>query len=148
MFDVGITVLAGLISAAIGILIYRRIHIGFWGFLGGIAADWPKYLLATLGATNLHNVLLVTHTAGIVLFPIILVILDILLLEVSLLRYLKPFYFILPKQLKAAVRFEKKIEGLQKYNAIPRPIRIGAVYSVGVIGGIIHLAINLAIGAL
>ncbi len=148
LFDLGITVLAGLISAVIGVLLYRRIHIGFWGFLSGIASDWPKYFLGLLGATNLHTVLLVTHTAGIVLFPIILVILDILLLEISLLKYLKPLYFILPKSLKSAVKFEKLVERLQHYNTIPRPVRIGAVYSVGVIGGAIHLVINLAIGAL
>jgi len=45
LFDLEITVLAGLVSAVVGMLIYRRIHIGFWGFLGGIASDWPKYLL-------------------------------------------------------------------------------------------------------
>jgi len=148
LFDVGITLFAGIIAAFIGALIYRRIHLAFWGFLAGIASDWPTYILGPLGATNLHGVLWVSHIGGIVLFPIILVVLDILLMEISLIKYLKPFYVILPKPLKSAVRFERLVERLQHYSTIPRPAKIGAVYAVGVIGGLIHLVINLVIGAL
>ncbi len=148
LLDLQVTLLAGFITAAVGVLLYRRIRMSFWGFLGGIAADWPKYFLGLLGATNIHNVLLFTHTAGIFLFPVILVILDILFLEIAMIKYLRPFYILLPNGLRSAIKFEEIINRLQHYSTLPRPIRIGRAYLIGVIGGVINLVISFALGVI
>ena len=104
--------------------------------------DLPWILLSPFGVTHLENLLLFTHTVGIVLLPLGLVIIDIFLIELNLLKYLEPFNRIVyPKSLRIAIKIEKVVERLQKYNAIPRAIRVRRVYLVGVFSGSLQFVV-------
>lgn len=138
---VAISTLGAVITVGIILLLTRKISIAVWGWIASFFPDLPVFWLSPLGATNLGATLLVTHTVGIFLFPLILVIADILLIEAL---WLARFSWLpLPKNLKTA---GKAARTLQKYRTLPKPIRIKYVYLVGVLAGIIHLAINLLVG--
>ena len=142
------SILIGLASSLIVVLIFRRVYIGFWAFLAGISPDWPRIFLSPLGSTNMENLLLVTHTAGIFIFPLLLVLIDIPLMEIGFFKYLKPFNNYLPENLKSVLRTESLVERLQKYKILPRPARIKFVYLAGVFAGLFHILINILMGAL
>ena len=148
LISLGISLLIGLLTGILAWASFRRYHIGLWAFLAGVAPDWPRILLAPLGVANLDSLLWITHTVGIFIFPIILVIADILLMEIGLVRYLKPFHNFLPTQIKSAIKIESFLERLQKYNIVPKTEKMQLVYLTGVMAGLIHLLINFFIGQL
>ena len=141
-------VIIGFVAAVIAYVIYRRKTIAVWAYLAAFFPDLPILVLKPLGAAGLDNTLLLTHTIGLFVFPIILVIVDILLIELKMISLLKPLGPILPKNIKKALRIERLIERFQDYGAIPSPIRVSTVYIVGVMAGLIHLVINLLTGTL
>lgn len=141
-FHFVLPVIIALAAAATVYLRYRKASVAVWGFVGSLFVDAPMILLAPLGATSLFNVSLITHSLGIIIFPIILVIIDILLIEFRLLKYLKPVYGLLPSTLKTAVRIEMQVEKLQNYHAIPGPERIQSVFVAGVLAGAVNLIIS------
>ncbi len=146
--SLGISLLIGILTGSIALFAFRRYHIGLWAFLAGVALDWPRIFLTPLGTTNIDSLLWITHTIGIFIFPILLVIADILLIEIGLIKHLRPFHNFLPKQLKTAIKVERFIERMQKYNMLPTPEKIQLVYLTGVMAGLIHLLINFLIGSL
>lgn len=137
-----------LVSFLVSLVYYRKTGIAFWGYIGALLPDVPKIILVILGATNLQLVNLASHTIGLLLWPVILVIADVFLIELAFLKVAKPFRRLLPGNLKAALRIERIAETLQGYHAIPRPERVKAVYFAGLAGGIINLFIMAVAGAL
>ncbi len=137
--------LTAVIASVVTLSLNRRAYYILWGFIGSLLVDSP-YILALFGVTNLYGLLLFSHTVGIFLFPIILAFFDVLLIELSLLKYLKPIKWILPKYLKNAVIFEAYVERLQKYHTVPRPVRVHTVYIIGVVSGVTNLVVSLALG--
>jgi hypothetical protein len=129
------------VSAFITYLLFRKHSVFLWGFLAALMPDLPVFILALLGATNLHSISTINRTVGLFIWPALLIILDILLIELNLFGYFKPLFLILPKSVKTALRFEIIVEKLQNYNAIPRPIRLKRVYVVGFISILIYLVI-------
>ena len=146
--SLGISLLIGIITGLVAFAVFRRYHIGFWAFLAGVAPDWPTIFLTSLGLTNLDKLLWLTHTLGVFIFPIILVIADILLMEIGLVRYLKPFHSFLPKSIKSAIKIQSVVARLQKYRVLPTPEKVQLVYLTGILAGLIHLLINFLIGQL
>ena len=146
IYQIIITILIGILSALLAYVLYRRTSVMLWGYIAGTLPDSP-YGLTLIGVTNIQNLLIITHSFGIILFAILLVILDIFLIELSLLRYLSPLKGLL-KPLKPLFAAEEVARRLEKYNTIPRPERLKSVYVVSVVAGIIHLCINLIIGIL
>ncbi len=146
--DLFISLLIGFLSAGILVAIFKRTYIGFWAFLGGIAPDWPRIFLTPLGSTNLEGLLWATHTIGLFIFPILLVLVDIPLMEIGFVRYLKPFNSVLPEQIRSIIHTETMLEKLQKYKVLPRPARLKYVYLAAVFAGLLHVAINFFIGQL
>ncbi len=143
----GASILGGIITVAVTYLVYRKSSVSVWAWIASFFPDMPVFWLATLGATNLGGVLLVSHTMGIFLFPLLLVIVDILLLEIVWIRYISWLPY--PKYMRTIRRIDAFMEKLESYHAIPRPIRVKRVYAVGVLAGVIHLVINvLFIGSL
>jgi len=145
---VGISLSIGIITGLVSFILFRRYHIGVWAFFAGLAPDWPHIFLTPLGLTNLDKLLWITHTIGIFIFPILLVIADILLIEIGLVRYLKPLHNILPKSVKSVIKIQSAVSRLQKYRILPSPTKIQLVYLAGVLSGLIHLLINFLIGQL
>lgn len=143
-----ISILIGLVSGAVVILVFRRVYIGFWAFIAGIAPDWPRIFLTPLGLTNMENLLLVTHTAGLFIFPLLLVLIDIPLMEIGFFKFLKPFNNYLPENIKSILKTETLVERLQKYKILPRPARIKFVYLAGMFAGLVHILINFLTGTL
>lgn len=145
----GISLAIGGLSASASYAMYRKKSVAFWAFIAALLPDVPSLVLPSFGVTNLDNLLLFTHTVGIFVLPLILVIADIVLIEFSLLRYLAPFNRILyPKSLRLAIRLEKIIERLQHYYALPRPVRIQRLYLVGLLAGTLQLLTYLLFGIL
>lgn len=131
-----------LVTIIIIFLSTKRYHLALWGAMAAVAPDWPN-LLTLLGATYLQNVTLLTHTIGIFIFPVFLVIADILLLEMAFFKYVKPFKKMLPLPVRNLINLEDAIERLQKYNTLPKPDKVQLVYTVALAGGIIHVLVNI-----
>lgn len=140
------TIISGIVTIVLALAIYRKRAVAAWGWIASFGPDLPVFLLAPLGATNLTTVLLVTHTLGLFLFPLILVIADILLLELWLLR--KISFSPYPKAMRTVKRVDRFMHSLEKYNAIPRPVRIKRVYLIGLVAGGVHVVVNLLAGSI
>ncbi len=130
---------------AVTYILHRRFSLALWAYIAAFLPDWFM-ALTLLGAENLETTSLFSHTIGIFLYPIALLILDIFLIEASFLRYLKPLREVLPAGLKKAVKAEEVLERFQRYHTIPTAERLGKVYAVGLLGGIVHLAFYLIWG--
>lgn len=139
-----IFVTMGIVSYALGYLIYRKVSVAFWAYISVFLPSIPVFVLSVLGASNLVLVSWLSHTIGILIYPVIMAIIDILLIEISLLRFVKPFRFLLPGAFRTAIKIEETIETLEEYHAIPRPIRVQRVYIVGIIAGLVNLIFSLA----
>jgi len=142
----GVSILGGIITIIISYLIFRKKAVSIWGFVASFLPDTPVFLLATLGATGLGNVMIITHSAGIFIFPLVPIIADVLLIEFEFVRNLSWLPF--PSYMKTLKKIDTVIDTLEKYYAIPRPIRVNRVFFVGLLAGVIHLAINVLIGSL
>lgn len=138
-----ITLFISIAAALIVYIIKRRKTPAIWAYIASWMLDFSQTILAPLGAKNLFYISLLSHTAGIFIFPIILVILDILLIELRLLRYLNPFKRLLPQNFKILIKIEHIVYRFQKYHTIPTPTRVKTVYLVSVFAGIFHLLINI-----
>ncbi len=142
---IGTTLFTGILVAVITYIFFRKHHLSTWAFLAGIAPEWPKIFLAPLGATGLETLNFLTHTLGILLFPAVLVIIDITLIELGMTSLLKPFNSYLPKKIKSLVRLEDIVDKLEKRGVIPMPTKIGMVYLIGIFGGVVHLLVELVL---
>ena len=140
-----ISLLGAVVASLLVFILFRKKALIGWTVLASFLPDLPVFWLTPLGVKNLGNLLLVTHTVGIVLYPLIMVLADILLIELAWMKYLS--FLPYPRWLKTAGKLSRLAGKAQKYNAIPRPARIRLVYSSGVIAGAIHLGINLWMGA-
>jgi len=145
-----IHMLASIITAAItsiiSYVIFRKRAVASWGWFASFFPDMPVFWLVPLGVTGLGNVLILSHTAGIFVFPLLLMIIDILLIELAWLRCI--CWLPYPRFMRKVKKIDYWADTLEKYNAIPRPIRVTRVYIVGVMAGLIHLGFNLLIGFL
>jgi len=135
-----------IISAVAVYAVHRRFSLSLWAYLAAFFPEWPVFL-ELFGAENLSTVTLLSHTVGIVIYPIALIVLDVFLIEASLLRYLKPFRDFLPKGIRKVLKAEEVLERFQRYHSIPTPDRLTSVYAVGVFAGIVHFAFYLFFGA-
>ncbi len=144
------SVITGIIMVFLGYMMYRRPSIALWGWMAGFMPDLPVLIQTPLGVPvwNLFWVMVLSHTLGIIVFTTVLLIIDVLLIEIGLIRYLKPLYLFLPGPLRTAVRLENLIERLQGYSLIPMPERLKSVFVVGMLAGIVHLIINLTVWSL
>lgn len=148
LYHTAASVLTGLLTAILAYVLYRKVAVSLWGYISGFLADLPFFLLAPLGVTNLYNLLLLSHTTGIFLLPLLTVLLDLVLMGLGYLKPLRPFRPFLPKSLKLALKAEKIVGRLQQYRAVPQPVRVARVYAIGVAAGMIHLGVNLFFGVL
>ena len=146
LLHTAMSMLSGIVTVVLCLVIFRKKSLGVWGWIASFFPDMPLFTLAFFGATNLGNVLLFSHTAGVLIFPIFLVLIDVLLIEIGWLKYISWMPY--PKYMKNVRRVESIVEKLEKYNAIPRPARVKRVYLVGILAGVVHLTINLLAGAL
>ncbi len=144
LFHTSVSILGGIITVLIVYFLYRKKGPVVWAWLASFLPDIPVFWLVPLGVTNIGIVLLITHTIGIFIFAALLALLDILLIELSWTRYFPPF----PKVMKIIKKIGSWTETLERYHAVPRPIRVKRVFLVGLLAGAVHLAINLLIGVL
>ena len=143
LFHTAVSMLGRVITVLIAYAIYRDKAEPLWGWFASFFQDLPALWLIPLGVTNIGNLMIVTHTIGILVFPVFLVMVDIILINLMLLKYFSWFPF--PKSLKNIKKINRIVEILKKYNAIPTPARVERVYMVGIVAGIVHLAINVII---
>ncbi|MFH1445347.1 MAG: hypothetical protein ABIF08_02600 [Nanoarchaeota archaeon] len=143
LFHTVISIVSGLLTVLVTYTIYKNKSVPLWGWMASFFPDIPMLWFAPLGVTNLENLMLVTHTVGVLIFPIFLVIIDVVLINLALLKHFT--WLPHPASLKNVEKVNYIVERLKRYNAIPKPVRIERVYVAGVLAGIIHLAINIII---
>jgi hypothetical protein len=129
-------------------LVYKRFSVAVWAYIAAFIPRIPIAIVSMTGGTNLIGLAWLSHTLGIIVYPMILVIADILLLEIALVRLVKPIAFILPKSVQTAIKAESMLSVLQEYHAVPRPERIQWVYGAGIYAGIINLVFVMGFGLL
>lgn len=150
MENLVLEILAVMFSAIFSLIVtyavYRQFVIAVWGYIAAFIPRIPVTLVALTGGTNLLGFAWLSHTAGILIYPVFLTIADILLLEIALIRIVRPISFALPKSVQTAIKMEAFLDRLQDYHAVPRPVRIQAVYGAGVIAGVINLIFVVGFG--
>ncbi|MBU0898626.1 MAG: hypothetical protein ABIH55_03150 [Nanoarchaeota archaeon] len=147
LIHTAVSIAGGAITAILAYVIYRSKAESLWGWIASFFFDLPVLWLVPLGVTNIGNLMIVTHTAGILVFPIFLVMIDIILINLAILKHFSWLPF--PKSFSNINKINKIVETLKKYNTIPIPVRVERVYVIGALAGIIHLAINVIVmGAL
>lgn len=144
LFHIMVSIAGGILSIILMYLIYQKFDAGIWGFIASFFPDMPVFFLVPLGVTNIETTLIVSHTVGMFVFPIFLVIIDLLIIEIMWARYI--LWMPYPKSLRLLEKINSIVLHLERYNAIPRPIRLPRVYVVGVLAGGIHLVLNIMIG--
>lgn len=142
MYAILLPFIGGLITILIVYLAYRNQSAIAWAWIASFLPDSIGFWLFLLGATNLDNVVMLSKTIGIFIFPVFLAIADILLLEAFWLRFIDWLPY--PKTLKHIRRVNEFMEKLEHYHAIPKPIRIQRVYTIGVVAGVINILLTLA----
>ena len=139
-----ILIAMAVVSFGLGYLVYRKVSVAFWAYVSVFLPSAPAFVLSLFGAKNLELVSWLSHTAGVVVFPAMMVVLDVLLIETSLLRFLRPFSGLLPRNIRIMIRIEEALRTLEKHYLMPRPERVQRVYAVGVIAGLVNMIFSLA----
>jgi len=129
-------------------LIYKRFSVAVWGLVAAFLPRIPVAIVGLTGGTNLLMFAWLSHTVGVLLYSLFLVIADILLLEIALIKIVRPISFILPKGLQTAIKAESMLSRLQDYHAVPRPVRLQWVFGAGIFAGMINLVFVIGFGVL
>jgi len=129
-------------------LIYNRFSVAVWGLVAAFLPRIPVAIVGLTGGTNLLVFAWLSHTVGVILYSLLLVIADILLLEIALIKIVRPISFIMPKGLQTAIKAESMLSRLQEYHAVPRPVRLQWVFGAGMFAGIINLVFVVGFGVL
>jgi hypothetical protein len=138
--------LSGVLACAATYAAYRRPNALLWGYLSVWILEIPAWAAMATAAQNLQHFDLFMHAFGIPVVACLLVIADILLIELSLVGFLRPVSFLLPKSISRLVGIERCVRRLQKYHIIPHTVRVEVVFGAAILGGIIELAVFLVAG--
>lgn len=146
--EVMVLLFSALFSYIACYMIYRRFSVAVWGYIAAFLPSIPVAIVELSGGTNLTLFSWLSHTVGVFFYALILVVADILLLEIALIRIIKPISFALPKGLQTAIRAESFLSRMQDYHAVPRPERVQWVYGAGIVAGMINLAFVVGFGTI
>ncbi len=142
-----IIIVSALVAALAAYAVFRNKEAMVWGY---VAAFIPRAILVLVmltGATNLTVLAWLSHTAGIFIYPMLLTMGNILLIEVALAKQVSR-QSSLPLDVKKAIKIENFLGRLQERKLLPRAVSMKEVYLSGVLAGIINLAFVLAFGLL
>lgn len=148
LIETMVVLFSALFSFVLCFVIYKRFSVAVWGYVAAYIPRIPVVIVAATGGTNLLLFAWLNHTLGILVYPVILAIIDVLLLEIAFIRVVKPIAFMLPKDLQTVIKIESFLNRLQEYHAIPKPVRVKWVYEAGVIAGIVNLIFLAGFGLL
>lgn len=146
LLEMTVIMFSAIFSFIITYFIYKRFAVAVWGYIGAFLPRIPVTLVALAGGTNLLVFAWVSHVLGILLYPMLLAVADILLLEIALIRVARPVAFMLPKGLQTAIKIESFIDRMQDYHAVPRPVRVQWVYGAGAIAGMVNMIFAVVFG--
>lgn len=138
---------AAIVTYCVAYARYRKTSAAFWGYISVWCLEISIFLLVITGAKNIAGFDLFIHTLGVPVLAVLLLIADVLLIELTLIGFLKPLRFMLPKRFSSAVKIYDTIKSLQKYHAIPEPERLKTVFVVSILGGFIAFIALLLAGA-
>jgi hypothetical protein len=142
-----LVLLAGVITCAVTYLIYRRSSAIFWGYIAVWPLEAPTFAAVISGAQNIQHFDLFMHAFGIPVIAALLVIADILLIELSLVGFLKPVASLLPKEARKALSLDAAVKKLQRYHVMPRTDKVERVFAAACVAGIVELVVLFAAGA-
>jgi len=146
-FEAGVVIVSAAVAAVISYLVFRKSEIALWAY---VAAFIPRAILTILyltGATNLDTFAWLSHIAGIFIFPMLLALGNILLIEVALAKNVKRDSS-LPLDVRRAVRIEKLLGRLQHRKLLPKAAGVKEVYLAASLAGAINLIFVLGFGLL
>ena len=144
--EIIVVLFSAIFSYIAAYVVYKRFSVAVWAYLAAFIPRIPINIVKMTGGENLLGFAWLSHTAGIVVYPALLAIVDILLLEIALIKVVKPIAFALPKGLQTAIRIEGFLDKMQSYHAVPRPVRVQWVFGAGVIAGLINLIFVMMFG--
>ncbi|MBI4020821.1 MAG: hypothetical protein HY369_01115 [Candidatus Aenigmarchaeota archaeon] len=139
LIELVVVVAAAAVASGIAYAVTRQ---PAWAAIAAALPDVPATLLGLLGAANLGGVQLFAHTAGFVVIPLLLALVDILLIEVGWLRYVT--WMPVPS-VKKFRRVERATLLAEHYHVLPRPARLVQVMAASVIGVTVHVVLHAAV---
>ena len=144
-FEAAIIIISAVVASGLSYLIFKSKEAMIWAYVSAFIPRAFVVILVLLQATNLTIFTWFSHTAGIFIYPMLLTMGNILLIEVSLVKKVKRKSSI-PISEKQAVRIENFLSRLQEKKLLPKAVTIKQVYLSGVLAGIVNLAFVIAFG--
>ena len=144
---VGLNILFSFSAGLIGYIIYKSKSAFIWGYSSYILPEIPK-ILRVFEVSNLYKLIVFSHTAGIILWPLILIMINALLASLGFIKKASSFQIFLPKWIQNMVIVEKLIGTLQRYDILPKPLTMKDVYLIGMIGCFMNMLFWITTGFL
>lgn len=138
---------AALITYTLTHFIYRKTSTAFWAYVSVWFLEVPVFIVTITGAQELEGFDIFIHTLGIPVMSMILMIADIFIVELAMIGMIRPLKSVLPKEMASIIGLYDALKIAHKYRAIPRPERVGRVFIVSVLGGLVSFACLLLAGA-
>lgn len=146
-FEARVVIASAFVAAVLAYLIFRKREIALWAYL---AAFIPRAILTIVfltGASNLRILAWLSHTAGAFIYPMLLAMGNILLVEVALAKRVKRESS-LPLDVRRAVKIERFLGRLQDRKLLPSAVSVKHLYLACVLAGLINLVFVLGFGLL
>ncbi len=146
-FEAGVVIASAFVAAALAYLIFRKREITVWAYLAAFIPRAIVIIVSLTGASNLGAFAWLSHTAGIFIYPMLLALGNILLIEVALAKRVKRESS-LPLEVRHAVKIERFLGRLQDRRLLPKAAEVKEVYLACVLAGVINLAFVFSAGLL
>ena len=147
LFETIVIIGSAVVASLTAYMIFRDSKIALWAY---VAAFIPRALivLVTLtGATNLTGLTWLSHTAGIFVYPMLLAMGNILLIELSL-AVVDKRTSSLPIGVKQAEKIQGFLGKLQNKKLLPPMSQVKNVYLAGLLAGLINLLFVVVFGVI
>lgn len=146
-FEAGVVIASAFVAAILAYLIFRKKEIAVWAYLAAFIPRAILTIVSLTGASNLGILAWLSHTAGAFIYPMLLAMGNILLVEVALAKRVKRESS-LPLEVRHAVKIERFLGKLQDRRLLPKAVSVKQVYLAGVLAGLINLVFVFSFGLL
>jgi|GEM_PF-1730517 len=146
-YEAVVVIASAFVAAAAGFLAFRETKVALWSYVAAFIPRAVIVIVALTGATNLRILSWLSHTAGVFVYPMLLAMGNILLIELSLAKIGKRESS-LPISVGRAMKIEDFLTNLQRRRLFPDYAEVKHVYVAGVQAGMINLVFMLVFGLL
>ena len=146
-FEAGVVIASAFAAALAARLVFRKPGLATWSYLAAFIPRAIILVVSLTGASGLGAFAWLSHTAGAFIYPMLLAMGNILLIEGALAGNAKR-QSSLPLSPRRAKRIMKFLKRLQDRRLLPRAAGVKEVYFAGVLAGMINLIFVLVFGLL